>query len=175
MNIITNQLKRFTLRPFFPLSALLAVLALVLISALIATPNLLRSRMAAQKAGSYATNLSDTYQAAPKIAPSGTSGDLPQTELRKVVQTASLELTVTDLMGAAEKVRLIAQQMGGYVETLNLSQDRDGTHLPPPLSACPPAGWTKPAPRSGNWRPSWKEKGLTPATSPANTWTWRQR
>jgi len=95
---------------------LLLVAALILTLIVIATPNLLRSRMAADQA-KYAS-----MQPPGGVAGESDSAGLAQREVdfRKVVRTGSLDLEVADPVQTAEALRQLALREHGYLEASNV-------------------------------------------------------
>ena len=84
----------------------------------ISVPNLLRSRMAANSAQSYAYR-----QTAPESV-GGRDRDAlsPVGDLRKIVATGSLSLIVTDVPATVEHARLAVEAAGGYVQNSNVTR-----------------------------------------------------
>jgi len=112
-----------------------AILLALFLLAIVATPNLLRSRSAAEKAvedaklpqqsGSYdSINLAHT-------SVSGFVAGVPDGETRSpermIIQKASLVLVVASVRTAAERIEALAQAAGGYLESSNISQMGDGS------------------------------------------------
>jgi Domain of unknown function (DUF4349) len=111
---------------------------IVLFSAVLFSPNLLRSRIAAdearrvatfqhmydstrpQKLGSADIDSVSLEQVVPAAAtlPSVSSG-------RKIVGTSALELSVKNPADAAEQIRVIAEGMGGYAETAQIGGTKE--------------------------------------------------
>jgi Domain of unknown function (DUF4349) len=120
---------------------------IVVFSAALFTPNLLRSRIAPDQARRVATfqrmyestrphklESADTAsvsleQAAPAAASlSSASSDAKNSQAiadRKIVRTSALELSVKSPADAAEQIRLIADAMGGYVEMAEIGGTKD--------------------------------------------------
>jgi hypothetical protein len=94
---------------------LLLVVALILTIIVIATPNLLRSRMATGQA-KYA---SMQPQSAAGEADRGGIAKL-EVDFRKVVRTGSLELEVADPVQTAEALRQLALREHGYLQASNV-------------------------------------------------------
>lgn len=97
------------------LVVLLLVVALILTIVVISIPNLLRSRMAVNQAGKYASMAAQTsegagYAGVPKL----------EVDFRKVLRTGSLDLEVKDPIQTAEALRQLALRMHGYVESSNV-------------------------------------------------------
>lgn len=88
-------------------AVLLGLLMVVLLVA-IATPNLLRSRIASNDAGRYAA-MQTAAQQAESIAGA-------VVDLRRVVQTGTMRLTVGDPAQAVGEVAAIARRRAGFVE-----------------------------------------------------------
>jgi len=95
---------------------LLLVVALILTILAIATPNLLRSRMAANQASQYARMQAQSAEGG------ADGGGLPKLEVdfRKVVRTGSLDLEVKDPVQTAEALRQLALRERGYLESSNV-------------------------------------------------------
>ena len=94
---------------------LLLVAALILAIIVIATPNLLRSRISVDHA-KYAS------PQPPGAAGEADSADIPKLEVdfRKVVRTGSLDLEVADPVQTAEALRQLALREHGYLEASNV-------------------------------------------------------
>jgi Domain of unknown function (DUF4349) len=116
--------------------------------AAIATPNLYRSRMAADESARAAgvggiyentrqgnsqlpgDTLMSVAQVTPRAAGPAASAS-PETKNsaatagREIVRTSSLELSVKSPADAAEQIRLIAGEMGGYVETAQIGGTKE--------------------------------------------------
>ncbi|HWX93531.1 MAG TPA: DUF4349 domain-containing protein [Terriglobales bacterium] len=112
--------------------------AVVLLAACLATPNLMRTRMAADEsrqaafrqmqaesrsenlAPHHATSVSlsntDAVAALNSAAPAASGKAQTVSADRKMVRTGALELIVTSPADAAEQIRLMAESMGGYLE-----------------------------------------------------------
>lgn len=125
----------------------LAAISGVVILAAIVTPNLLRSRIAADESATAAnasrmysvTRLQDSGlpEASPvslptaagtaetKSAASATASQASATADRKIVRTGALELTVNSPADAAEQIRLMAEGMGGYLEAAQIGGTKD--------------------------------------------------
>ena len=129
-----------------------ASLALLIVAA-IAAPNLLRARLAANQSAERATfrrmyastrpeNLAQTDAAPMSVSSAspvaadlksrasiaaGATADAGKTAAidRKLVRTGALELTVKSPAEAAEQIRLMAESMGGYLETAQIGGTRD--------------------------------------------------
>jgi hypothetical protein len=118
--------------------------AALLILAAIATPNLLRSRMAANEATAasreriYASAqqekraLSDTGSASMATGSVSAEEDAPTpaaeeaaTIDRKLVRTGALALTVTSPAASAEQIRRMAEGLGGYLESEQIGGTKD--------------------------------------------------
>jgi hypothetical protein len=112
--------------------------ALALVLAGISIPNLLRARMSPEEARQYTAQArahEDSRSAAQpeqrSAAVAGgamagrfsTSGAQPAD--RKIVRTSCMELTVASPADAAEKIRIFAESLGGYVETAQVSSSQD--------------------------------------------------
>ncbi len=96
-------------------------LAAVVVLLAVATPNLLRSRLAADQARHYnAAPPAYLAEAAANQVPPAGSFVLP--DERKVVASGSLALLVNDVAAVVERVRAAAQAAGGYVEDMNLAR-----------------------------------------------------
>lgn len=95
---------------------LLLVVALIVTIVVIATPNLLRSRIAAEKAAEYSRPRAQSAG-----GEAGRAG-LPQlaVDFRKVVRTGSLDLEVADPVATAEALRQLAAREHGYLESSNV-------------------------------------------------------
>jgi hypothetical protein len=127
---------------------LVVVSGIIFLAAALAIPNLLRSRMATNEARRvspfehmYAStrpeNLALT-DAAPVSVPSAgfVAGELKSAALgavksptatadRKIVRTGALELTVKSPADAAEQIRLMAESMGGYLESAQIGGTKE--------------------------------------------------
>lgn len=93
-----------------PLISVLVVVLLLMLIAASMTPNLLRSRMAADQASRYA---------AMRVAQeSSSSGDpLFRADARQVVRTAEMSLLVDDAAKRMEEIHAIAERNAGFVES----------------------------------------------------------
>ncbi len=125
----------------FPIRVVVAGLALLLILIAAGTPNLLRSRKAADQAG-YTALRPDSRQAVWEEAPdaAGAKGGVtgrvlaatysaeagPPLAGRKVVQTATMDLVVADPRQAAGAMEDLARRCDGYVESSSLERDIEG-------------------------------------------------
>ncbi len=96
------------------------VLGILLTIIAVATPNLLRSRMAANQAAEYRQD----------AATSATDAASPQRtaamaiEVRRVIRTGGFHLIVAAPEQSLEQVRVLAARLGGYVESAQLSDRR---------------------------------------------------
>jgi hypothetical protein len=124
----------------------------ILLAAAVAIPNLLRSRQAANEAISARTaqsgemrqysysqsnaltaigeglqkSLSDSAPSATEMKSARTASPAPTASTnRKIVRTGSLELTVKSPAEAAEQVRIMAERMGGYLESTQIGGTKD--------------------------------------------------
>lgn len=116
--------------------------AMLLLVAVLATPNLLRSRKVAEESARVAS-LSHSYgelaltdaaslppSAGPIVAelkqavPAATKGSTVTFD-RKIVRTGALELTVKSPADAAEQIRLMAESMGGYLEAAQIGGTKE--------------------------------------------------
>lgn len=100
------------------LLVLLLVVALILTIIVIATPNLLRSRMAVDQA-KYASLQAQSAAGEADITGPGAIPKL-EVDFRKVVRTASLDLEVADPVQTAEALRQLALREHGYLESSNV-------------------------------------------------------
>jgi hypothetical protein len=156
MSAISNSLKSAE-KIWIPLAV---SSVLILLVASVATPNLLRSRTAADAASGlsqlhraeesnresgdhlYAGSVSEKLalrDAAAVSLPAGrtaaavhsasqAAGKAPTaTADRKIVRTGALELTVKSPAEAAEQIRLMAESMGGYLETAQIGGTKEAT------------------------------------------------
>jgi hypothetical protein len=108
-------------------------LMVLMILAAIATPNLLRSRIAANHAAQYANrgpmaeyapaDADAKYQAS-RNAPAGAH---PAQDLRKMVKTATMDLEVSDVSKAVMQAVEVARTCGGYVEQSHVSGATSGS------------------------------------------------
>lgn len=108
----------------FPVAGFAALMLIAL-----SVPNLMRTRVSSSAAAQYATrkqaleNVTSQAKSQATAAYFGgaetTTGNLPAD--RKIVRTSSLEMTVTNPVEAAEKIRAFAEKLGGYVESAQLS------------------------------------------------------
>lgn len=125
--------------------ALFGGLGLVaLIVAAVSIPNLNRSRTAANESARVAEMQTYTASGQKLETADTTSVSLPTTRLitaeeksaapgatpsatadRKIVRTDALELTVQDPAGSAEKIRFIAESMGGYLESAQIGGTKE--------------------------------------------------
>jgi hypothetical protein len=127
---------------------LVVVSGIIFLAAALAIPNLLRSRMATNEARRVSTfehtyastrpeNLTLT-DAAPVSVPSAGFAAAKLTSAapaavksptatadRKIVRTGALELTVKSPAGAAEQIRLMAESMGGYLESAQIGGTKE--------------------------------------------------
>ena len=103
------------------LAGFLILLAITIIAA-IATPNLLRSRMAV----SPASNSLQQYSAQAELAKGADRafGDASIANTRMVIRSNNLSLIADDPAGVLEKIRGLAQRLGGYVENSTLSENK---------------------------------------------------
>jgi hypothetical protein len=119
-----------------------AVGAVALLLAFAATPNLMRSRVPAEESaalsqlrsaivqkGETAATASVSLPTNGLIAAEQAAGAPPPipsaTVDRKIVRTGALELTVQNPAEAAEKIRFIAESMGGYLESAQIGGTKD--------------------------------------------------
>jgi Domain of unknown function (DUF4349) len=116
---------------------------IILFAAGIGLPNLLRSRMAADESARfpaldhfYASNRLQNMtlpDAAPvSLSTAGAAAELKsaaqageESADRKIVRTGALELTVKSPADAAEQIRRMAESMGGYLETAQITGTRE--------------------------------------------------
>ena len=120
--------------------------SIMLIAAAIALPNLNRSRLAANQSRQIA-NLNHLYASAgleqrvltdssmvsiPVAGPVAEQAQVPAQARtpaavadRKLVRTGSLELTVKNPADAAEQIRRMAENMGGYLESAQIGGTKD--------------------------------------------------
>ncbi len=104
-----------------------ALLLLLLLGA-VAIPNLLRSRMASRpstmydRTPGYAGKSADLYAPALESRAAGEGAPAPAAFDRKIVRTGAMELVVKDAPTAVQQLQALAQSLGGYVESSNLSQ-----------------------------------------------------
>src|SRR5215472_1648776 len=121
-------------RPPWLVYAALGAIALIAVNA--AIPNLMRSRIGAEKAVHFSEQPARAHKLeandaqsvslpgrslisaelksrAPAAAPSAITD-------RTMVRTGELELTVQDPADSAEKIRLIGESMGGYLESAQI-------------------------------------------------------
>jgi hypothetical protein len=144
MSAITESMKSAQ-KPWAPL---LVAGGVILLAAATAIPNLLRSRMAADESRRFPSldhmyasarpeNLALT-DAAPVSLPSAgmSAAELKSTAPaaakaqsatadRKIVRTGALELTVKNPADAAEQIRLMAEGMGGYLESAQIGGTKE--------------------------------------------------
>lgn len=99
------------------LLVLLLVVALILTIIVIATPNLLRSRMSTNEASQYARMRA---QSAEGEVERGSTIPKVEVDFRKVVRTGSLDLEVADPVQTAEALRQLALREHGYLESSNV-------------------------------------------------------
>ena len=85
----------------------------------VGVPNLLRSRMSLYEARK-ATGLSAGY-----MAPMGASLMSEGAEERKMIRTASMDMLVKSPKETSEKIRLLAEQIGGFLVTSEISGGED--------------------------------------------------
>src|SRR5258707_934107 len=124
----------------------------ILLAAAVAIPKLLRSRQMAYQARperttqspelrqySYSpsntltatgdvlqTSLSDSAPAAAEMKSARAASSAPSASAdRKIMRTGSLELTVKNPAEAAEQVRIMAERMGGYLESAQIGGTKD--------------------------------------------------
>ncbi|MBZ5599699.1 MAG: DUF4349 domain-containing protein [Acidobacteriia bacterium] len=115
--------------------------ALTLILVAISIPNLNRARIPAdhfaaqlqpyQEADSLGKHAPFSAQVAGGAIAGRVSTSAAQPTDRKIVRTSSMELMVSSPAEAAEKIRVFAGSLGGYVETaqINSSQDAPGATI----------------------------------------------
>src|SRR5215471_2233380 len=84
----------------------------------VGVPNLMRSRMSMYEAR-RATGLSEGYIATDKLM--GVSLISDGAEERKMIRTASMDMLVKSPKEASEKIRLLAEQVGGFLVTSETS------------------------------------------------------
>jgi uncharacterized protein DUF4349 len=98
------------------------VIALTILAVLaaISTPNLLRSRKAVMQSSTYYPGSRDLArgEGAGALEPAQKAG---APDFRKVIQTATIDVTVEDPGQALERVRAIAAESGGYIERSELT------------------------------------------------------
>ena len=124
--------------PPFPRRYLILMLApwallLLLLVAAIAIPNLLRSRSASYAPspyGGYDTGAGKASRGAvpdqePAAASEGKPGAPPANLDRKIIRTGTMELVVKDAPAAVQQLQALAEGLGGYVESSNLTQAGD--------------------------------------------------
>jgi hypothetical protein len=99
---------------------LMLVAMAVLMIAAIATPNLLRSRIAADQASSYARQQ--------RLVAEGRSfqDSLAMADARQVIRTAEMSLLVDDPAKRMEEVTAVATRLGGFVETSQIWRAESG-------------------------------------------------
>jgi hypothetical protein len=98
----------------------LLVLGVLLTIIAVATPNLLRSRMAVNQAAEYGK-----YAPARATDAAMPAGAMPVVmEVRRVIRTGGIDLIVAAPEEALEQVRSLATRMGGFVESAQLSDPR---------------------------------------------------
>lgn len=112
-------------------TAAIAVMIALLIIA-IGTPNLLRSRTAADHARAIAAGYTLETPAEP-------GGDAPLVATRLVVQTATMDLFAPDVARLAEQIATLVNSAGGYVERSDVSRNYDGGTLAASLTVRVPA------------------------------------
>lgn len=106
----------------------------LLILAGMLAPNLLRSRYAADQASQRVKSMS-TFQVGESQVPlrattqrmelaAGTTAPASASFDRKIVRTGSLQAVVKSPADAAEKVRMMVEGLGGYVESMQLNADQ---------------------------------------------------
>ncbi len=110
-SVLKLQKKPVRLSPL--VSILLAALIVVLLVAM-AIPNLLRSRMASRDASRYASIQSANVKVAAETMAA------PTVDLRRVVQTGSMRMSVADAAESAREIAAIARRRGGWVERSQL-------------------------------------------------------
>lgn len=144
MSVITDSLKSGN-QPWFLVAVLSGV---VLLAAALAAPDLLRSRFAAPAVTQvpstghmYASTLLEKMtlnDSAPvsvpsagpvaaelkSAAPAGSKAPTAITD-RKIVRTGALDLTVKSPADAAEQIRLMAERMGGYLESAQIGGTKE--------------------------------------------------
>jgi hypothetical protein len=142
MSTISDSL-RSAEKIWIPLAVSSVVILLV---AVIATPNLLRSRLAADESRQvalereYNSTHPQKLRVADESPASASSAGLvaaiqssapvaakapTDAADRKIVRTGALELTVKSPADAAEQIRLMAESMGGYLETAQIGGTKD--------------------------------------------------
>ena len=96
------------------------VLGILLTIVAVATPNLLRSRMAANQAAQF-----QQYSLARASDAASPPGTRPVAiEVRRVIRTGGFDLIVAAPEESLEQVRALAARWGGYVESAQLSDRR---------------------------------------------------
>ena len=108
-----------------------ALLLLVLL-AVVGVPNLLRSRSAARQTvmfesrGGYADKTATVAELDAPAAPGQAEAKPGQAAFdRKIIRTGAMELVVKDAPTAAQQLQALAERLGGYVESSNLTQAGD--------------------------------------------------
>ncbi len=96
-----------------------AGLAILLILA-VATPNLLRSRMAADQSSRVAHGRYFQTQMEASLGASAFE--------RKIIQTSSLQLVVADPVRASAAIHMLASQLGGYIETSEIDGQQNSPY-----------------------------------------------
>lgn len=124
-----------------PWSEIALVLTGVLVLAALATPNLMRSRMAANDASRAArqhaleteiASSTDYYDSEPKAKPAGfsaasTAPPAASAGDRKMIRTSSLDLVVQRPAEAAENIRTLAERVGGFLVSSEVRGGQDAT------------------------------------------------
>lgn len=113
--------------------AAMPVAAGLLILAAICTPNLLRSRVPAERVREYVRQVDENqrFEQAGKNAVDATLLASPSASTassaldRKIVQTSSVELTVQDPKGSSDQIRSLVEALGGYVESSEITGEQD--------------------------------------------------
>jgi hypothetical protein len=98
--------------------------SMIIVGILIAVgvPNLMRSRLSLYVA-IKATGLSEGYIARDKLM--GVSLISEGAEERKIIGTASMDMLVKSPKETSEKIRLLAEQVGGFLVTSEISGGED--------------------------------------------------
>ena len=113
-------------RRYLVLMLLPWALLLLLLVAAVGIPNLLRSRMAARQAMDVPVDVAlDKYAG---VAPGAAGGESKSAQAafdRKIVRTGAMELVVKDAPAAVAQLQALAERLGGYVESSNLTQVGD--------------------------------------------------
>ncbi|HXZ28287.1 MAG TPA: DUF4349 domain-containing protein [Terriglobales bacterium] len=113
-------------RRYLVLMLLPWALLLLLLVAAVVVPNLLRSRMAVRQAMDVPVEGAlDKYASVAPGAAGGESKSVQAAFDRKIVRTGAMELVVKDAPAAVAQLQALAERLGGYVESSNLTQVGD--------------------------------------------------